>query len=212
MKGRSFRKIAFMAASLAFSLGTGSQAASHDPPSIGKAAERRQLRLAIGDFSLTDQTGAPFGFHNLQGRVVVLAFMYTTCPDVCPLLTANMRVVQQNLEPSERAAVFLLSITTDPEIDSPKVLKSYGARHKVDFSNWSFLTGDQNSLERVWKMFGVKVERKARGLVDHTTLTAVVDQKSTMRLAYSGAAPNPKKVLDDVRDLLGRGDKESLKR
>jgi protein SCO1/2 len=164
---------------------------------------RHQVRLPIEDFSLIDQASGSFKFQALRGKVVLVTFMYTTCPDVCPLLTANMRVLQERLTATERKATFLLSITTDPEVDTPNVLKSYAERYKVDFSNWSFLSGDQKSLERVWKMFGVKVERKARGLVNHTTLTGVVDQKGIMRLAYSDAAPDPKKILHDVRSLLG---------
>jgi protein SCO1/2 len=195
---RQFRLLRLLTVVL---LGVQGQAISHDLPS-GKEGQRRQLRLPIEDFSLTDQTGASFKFHALRGKVVILTFMYTTCPDVCPLLTANMRGVQEKLTPSERKAVYFLSITTDPEVDSPNVLRSYGERHKVDFTNWSFLTGDEKSLQSVWNMFGVKVERKARGLVNHTTLTALVDQKGSMRFGYSGAAPDPKILMEDVRSLL----------
>lgn len=179
----------------------------HDASSslVTKGAPRREVRLPIEDFSLTDQAGRSFRFQALKGRVVLVTFMYTTCPDVCPLLTANMRLAQESLRPSERTAVFFLSITTAPEVDTPSVLKSYGERYKVDFSNWSFVTGDQKSLERVWKIFGVKVERKARGLVNHTTLTGVIDREGVLRFAYYGAAPDPKRILQDVRGLLGQG-------
>ncbi len=163
------------------------------------------MRLAIEDFSLTDQVGGPFRFQTLRGKVVLVTFMYTTCADVCPLLTANMRAVQEKLAPGERKAVYFLSITTDPEVDTPNVLKSYGERYKVDNSNWSFLTGDQKSLERVWKTFGVEVEREARGLINHTTLTGLIDQKGIMRIAYYGAAPDPKRLLTDARSLLSQG-------
>jgi len=74
--------------------------------------------------------------------------------------------------------VFLLSVTTDPEVDRPKVLKSYAERYQAEFSNWSFLTGDVRALTAVWKNFGVKVERKARGLVNHTSLTAVIQSSA----------------------------------
>lgn len=189
---------------LALAPGVHSQAMSHDPPSAGKGAERREVRLPVEDFSLTDQAGRPFRFHGLRGRIVLVTFMYTTCPDVCPLLTAGMRMVQEGLRTKESQSAFLLSITTDPEIDTPEVLKSYAARYKADASNWAFVTGDQKSLERVWKIFGVKVARRARGLVSHTTLTALADRKGVMRFAYYGAAPDHHKILQDMRRLLGR--------
>jgi protein SCO1/2 len=112
--------------------------------------------------------------------------------------------VQSGLTPDERKKVFLLTITTDPEIDSPKVLASYGKRYGADSSNWSFLTGDQAALQKVWKNFGVGVKRQARGLVDHTPLTAVVDRHGKMRVAYVGPAPDAKLVLRDVRGLLAQ--------
>ncbi|MGZ8444226.1 MAG: SCO family protein [Candidatus Binatia bacterium] len=167
-----------------------------------KTVERREVQITIGDFTLVDQNAREFKFGQLAGRVVVVAFAYTTCPDVCPLITAALRQVQSGLTPEERKKVFLLTITTDPEIDSPKVLAGYGKRYGADFTNWSFLSGDQAALQKVWKNFGVGVKRKGRGLVDHTPLTAVVDRQGRMRLAYVGPAPDAKAVLKDVRNFL----------
>lgn len=171
-------------------------------PSPAGEAQRQEVGIPITDFSLTDQSGKRFRLQSLRGKVIVVSFIYTTCPDVCPLITSSLRVVQKELTPEERRSVFLVSITTDPEVDSPKVLKSYAERYKVDFSNWSFLTGDVRALAPVWENFGVKVERKTRGLVNHTSLTAVIDGVGTMRFAYTGASPNHKRVLRDVRSLL----------
>lgn len=181
-----------------------SQAFSHDwrPTTLAKGAQRRDVQVPIPSFTLTDHTGKVFHFESLRGKVVLLAFVYTTCPDVCPLVTASMRSVQRSLEESEQKDVFLLSITTDPEVDSPAVLKSYAQRYQVDFRNWLFLTGDQKSLDPVWKSFGIKVERKARGLVNHTTLTALVDQKGVMRFVYYGTYSDHKSLLRDFRSLV----------
>jgi protein SCO1 len=169
-----------------------------------KLVERRAVVIPINDFTLIDQSSRAFKFSELTGRVVVVAFAYTTCPDVCPLITAGLRQVQSGLAPDERRKVFLLTITTDPEIDSPAILASYAKRYGADSSNWSFLSGDQSTLEKVWKNFGVGVIRRARGLVDHTPLTAVVDRHGKMRLAYIGPIPNVKMVLLDVRNFLAQ--------
>ena len=87
-----------------------------------KSIERRAVEIPIHEFTLQDQNAQEFQFSKLAGRVVVVAFAYTTCPDVCPLITAALRQVQNGLTPAERNRVFLHPITTDPEIDSPKVL------------------------------------------------------------------------------------------
>ncbi len=183
---------------------SGFLAVAHDKPlnSKGKEAVRRQMNFPIEDFSLRDQRGKPFRFHKLRGKLVVLTFVYTTCPDLCPLITSSLRRVQSELSANERKSVFLLSITTDPEIDKPQILKSYAERYGIDFFNWSFLTGEEEELSPVWKAFGVKVQRKARGLVDHTTLTVLVDKNGVMRFAYHGSSPDHDVILGDLRALL----------
>ncbi len=171
-------------------------------PMPPKEATRREVTIPIADFSLTDQAGKAFELQKLRGKVVLVSFIYTSCPDVCPLMTASMRQVQSRLSRNERQSVHFLSITTEPEIDSAKVLKSYGERFKADFSTWSFLTGKKPELVRVWKTFGVNVQRKAPGLVSHTSLTALLDKKGVMRYAYYGSAPDEKKVAQDMRRLI----------
>lgn len=160
--------------------------------------------MPVRNFSLTDQSGRQFRLDSINGKIILIDFAYTTCTDVCPLMTAALRTVQTNLSASERKKVYLLTVTTDPEVDVPKVLAAYAKRYHADLSNWAFLTGDESSLRQVWNNFRVKVNRKARGLVDHTALTAVIDQAGTMRFAYHGAAPDPKVIVQDIRSLLAR--------
>lgn len=179
-----------------------SGAAAHDAQH-GNPAQRSEVRIPIGQFTLTDQSGQRFELASIKGKIILVDFAYTTCPDVCPLMTAAMRTVQTNLNATERKTVYLLTVTTDPEIDIPKVLAAYAKRYHADLTNWAFLTGDPSSLAEVWKRFGVKVVRRARGLVDHTPLTAVIDQSGAMRFAYHGAAPDPKIILRDIRSLAG---------
>src|SRR4029450_10607686 len=121
-------------------------------------------------FVLLDQEGNRFDSTTLRGKVVVLNFIFTTCTDVCPLFTANFAQLQRTLK-NEHANVFLVSVTPDPEVDSPNVLKSYAQRYGEDFQNWAFLTGSESQLKQVWKGFDVRVVKKGRGLVQHTSLT-----------------------------------------
>jgi protein SCO1/2 len=187
-----------------FTLAASGRSWSHDPTAAEKAkgAERREVRIPVEDFTLTDQTSRAFKFQSLRGKVAIVAFAYTTCPDVCPLITAAMRQTQEGLTKDERASTYFVTITTDPEIDTPRVMAGYAKRYGVDTTNWAFLTGDEAALKKIWKNFGVGVQRKARGLIDHTTLTALVDRSGTMRIAYVGTSPDPKAILTDLRKLL----------
>ncbi len=180
---------------------------AHHPASGSKAHEavRRKVNLPIPDFSLTNQRGEPFEFKTLRGKVLLLSFVYTTCPDVCSLVTISMTSVQKGLSEKEQKSVYLLSITTDPEVDKPEVLRSYAERHQVDFTNWSLLTGNAQQLAFVWKAFGIKVLRKARGLVSHTSLTVLMDKEGIVRFTYDGSSPDTKVILKDLRTLLPSG-------
>ncbi len=181
------------------SMGAAAHEAQHDT-----VAQRHEVRISIRNFSLTDQSGRQFELASIKGKIIIADFAYTTCPDVCPLMTAALRTVQTNLSATERKTVYLITVTVDPEVDVPKVLAAYARRYHADLSNWAFLTGDESSLARVWKNFGVKVIRRARGLIDHTALTAVIDESGVMRVAYFGAAPDPKVIVHDIRSLLAR--------
>ena len=191
----------FFLALLAFTMASfGVQTVAHEVQQ--KSVERRAVMIPIDDFNLVDQNSRDFKFSQLTGRVKVVAFAYTTCPDICPLITAALREIQSGLTPEESKNVFLLTITTDPEIDSPSVLAGYGKRYGADFANWAFLSGNPVAMQKVWKNFGVGVNRKARGLVDHTALIALVDRQNKLRVAYVGPAPVARIVLQDVRTLL----------
>lgn len=167
-------------------------------------AERRVMNVAIDDFVLTDQDGRPLEFRKLRGKPLVINFMYTSCPDVCTLLTASLKILRERLTPGEAGSVRFLSITMDPEVDTPEVLKAYSRRRQTDAANWWWLTGKAAELAPVWQEFGVSVKRLDRGLIEHTTLTVVADAEGNMRFAYSGSAPDPDALLEDLR-ALGAG-------
>ncbi len=178
-------------------------AAAHKEDSIlGGRAGRQGVQLAAPDFTLTDQDGQPFSLRSWRGRAVVVTFGFTTCVDVCPLLAANLAVMQRELPPAERTRTGFLLITTDPEHDTPSVLREYGGRFGADFLTWKFLAGTLEELWWVWKGFGVAVKKRGPGQVDHTTLTTLVDREGIRRLNYYGTRWRPHTALRDLRSFL----------
>jgi protein SCO1 len=160
------------------------------------------LNTKAPDFTLLNENSERFDSTKLRGKIVVLDFIYTTCTDVCPLFTANFAQLQQRLTTEHKGNVFFVSITTDPEVDSPKVLKSYAQRYGADFQNWAFLTGSETQLKPVWKSFGIRVIRKGRGIIQHTSLTTVLDQEGIRRFNYFGEKWQLKDLQKDIAGLL----------
>lgn len=175
--------------------------AAHEPSKAKIEVSRRvALNLKTPRFTLIDQEGKPFNSEDkLRGKIVAINFIYTTCSDVCPLFTVEFARLQQALRRQTRHNFFLVSITTDPEIDSPKVLKAYAQRFDADLQNWAFLTGDESRVQDVWKAFGVQVIRKDRGLVQHTNLTTLIDAQGTRRINFLGAQWQ---FSDFLKDML----------
>jgi protein SCO1 len=172
------------------------------PPGAAQSTQVTAPNPKTPEFTLLNQEGARFVSTALRGKIVVLDFIYTTCTDVCPLFTANLAQLQRTLKNENKRNVFFVTITTDPEVDSPKVLKAYGRRYGADFQNWVFLTGTETQLQEVWKSFGIKVTRKGRGLVQHTSLTTVIDQRGMRRFNYFGEKWQTDDVLNDMSTLL----------
>jgi protein SCO1 len=177
-------------------------------PAAGHAAGNINALPKIGpapDFTLTTQEGKRLTLRELRGEVVALTFIYASCTDTCPLLTAKLVGLQSRLAPDFGPKVFFLSITVDPERDTPEALRRHALAHGADLNNWAFLTGTPMQIREVAREYGVYVRKTPRGDVDHTFLTSVVDQRGILRVQYLGARFDPNELLGDIRALLREG-------
>jgi protein SCO1/2 len=165
---------------------------------------RRVVDKPVADFVLTDQLGHRFKWADTRGKIVVVNFIYTKCPDVCPLLSAKFAAMQRSLEEQKQTDYLLVSVTTDPARDNSQTLKSYAALFKADERRWFFLTGSKEALAKVWKEFGVTVRKAPDGEVQHTTLTTVIDRQGVRRVDYYGDKWQEKEVLKDIASLATR--------
>jgi protein SCO1/2 len=189
--------------SLALGALLSSLALAHVPEPVKNALKTASaVNVKAPDFVLVNQDGQRLDSTQLRGKIVVLDFIFTTCTDVCPLFTANLASLQRKLSARYGTDLYFLSITTDPEIDSAKVLKSYALRYGADLANWAFLTGSEPQLKQVWDGFGVRVIRKGRGLIQHTGLTTVIDRRGLRRFNYLGEKWPLKDLENDVLTLL----------
>ena len=172
------------------------------PPKKGGIG-RRESSTPAPSFALVNQSGNPFHFNPAAGKFVLVTFVYTTCPDVCPLFTAKLASMQRMLEQEKRDDYLLLTITTDPARDTPAKMKAYAQAFHADFQRWHFLSGKREALAEVWKDFGVTVKDLGNGQIQHTNLTTLIDPKGIRRVDYYGDKWQEKEILKDIERLRG---------
>ncbi|MFC4304479.1 SCO family protein [Cohnella boryungensis] len=161
------------------------------------------------DFELRDWDGLPVDSGKNKGKVVLLEFMFTSCPDICPLTTYRMAQLQETLKQRELfgTRVQFVSVTFDPERDTPEVLKAYASRMKMDTAGWDVLRGDIGQAEKIASQYDVTVQDLGEGQFVHTvTSLQLIDADQRIRKVYPmGDELNKDEVLADIESLLEEG-------
>ena len=154
------------------------------------------------DFELIAQSGERFSIRDVRGKVVAVGFTYTSCLDTCPLLTAKMVSVQKKLGSQFGSEVFFVTVSMDPEVDRPEVLKAYAQALGSDLRGWAFVTGTEAEIQQVARDYGVFRQKREDGEVDHTLLTSIIDRSGTVRVQYIGMRFDSEEFLHDIKDLM----------
>ena len=153
---------------------------------MAPASAYKGSKLARGpveDFTLVDQNNETYSFDLDSQGVVVASFMFTRCPDVCPVITQSLKTAHAELSEREQDDVTFVSITVDPERDTPDVLAAYAQQHGVE---WPHLTGSSDALEPVWETFGLVVQK---AVIEAHTM-AYQPGESSLTLATSNTTSN----------------------
>lgn len=155
------------------------------------------------DFSLTDPSGKQRTLADFRGKVVVLFFGYTQCPDVCPTTLAALSEVMKTLGPADASRVQVVFVTVDPDRDTPEIMASYVQAFDPSFVG---LSGNAEAIARTAKEFKVLYQKQPGRTpesytVDHSAGTFVFDPQGRLRL-YVGNGQGPDVFVQDIRTLL----------
>lgn len=160
-------------------------------------------------FSLQDSDGRPMKLGDFRGKVVVLHFIYTNCPDVCPLHAEKIAEIQKmmNITPMKDQVQFI-SITTDPKRDSGQVLRYYGDNHGLDPANWTFLTAapgePEDATRKIALSYGLKFVETEDGLQMHGVVTHVIDQDGRLRARFHSLKFQPLNLVIYTNALVNK--------
>ncbi|MCA1574869.1 MAG: SCO family protein [Acidobacteria bacterium] len=160
----------------------------------------------VPDFTLVNQNNQPIRTGQYKGKALLLTFIYTRCPipEYCTLMSNNFSQVDQELkkQPELHEKTRLLSISIDPDYDTPAVLRSYGASHTgrfgdETFSHWAFATGTKEQVKEVAQFFGLQYYPEKDQIL-HGLRTAIIARDGKVHKVYRGNEWKPEEVLQDI--------------
>ena len=182
---------------------TAANALRQDTAGRGRGAYR-EIGESLPDFALYDQDGRVVEARRFRGHDVMLNFIYTRCPiaTMCPAATLRMTEVQRQARAAGIADLQLVSITLDPEHDTPGVLQAYARARGIDTGNFSFLTGPESAIRDLLTQFGVIAEFQD-GLIKHTLATLLIDGQGRIIHRADGSEWTADEFVERMRK--GRG-------
>ncbi len=201
---KSHRLAALLAAAVAFGILAG---CDRQVAIVQQTPPADQLALnywPLADFTLTERTGQPITLADLKGKVWVADFFYSACPGPCPMLSSRLSDLQKALGDDDR--IRLVSISTDPEKDTPEILRQYAEKFQAT-ERWLFLTGSKAAIKSVaFDNFKLPFEVQPPGSpepVIHSTRLILIDQTGTVRGLYEGIGDtDPAHLIRDIRRLV----------
>jgi protein SCO1/2 len=165
----------------------------------------------VPDYGLVNQDGKAIKLHNYRGKVLLVTFVYTRCPmpDQCNLMSENFANIDRELQkqPNLYEKTHLLSVSFDPDYDTPAVLRSYGAAQSgrysdEHFQHWEFASGSKDQIKGVAQFFGLRYFDENDQII-HSLRTAVITPEGKIYKVYRGNEWKPDEVLKDVKEVLG---------
>jgi len=164
----------------------------------------------VPDYTLVNQDEKDIRLHNYRGKALLITFIYTRCPlpEYCDLMSNNFAAVNQQLEqqPDVYSKIHLMSITIDPEYDTPKVLRSYGAAHtekyqEEKFDHWEFATGTKDQIKGVSQFFGLRYFQGTDQIL-HNLSTVLIGTDGKVVRVWSDNKWKPEEVVAEMQKAV----------
>ena len=172
---------------------------------LAAPADRLAVIQSAPDFELRDQDDKLVRFSSYRGQVVVVSFIFTTCNGTCPATTH--RVANLRLECGRRSdlrdQVRFVSISLDPQRDTPAQLRGYRRLYEIDGHDWAFLTGPPKDVQIVLAAWGMWAKPAPNGQLDHPSRVYLVDPRGRVREIYNLDFFRQPYVLEDIKALIG---------
>lgn len=191
------RRAALLACSTTLALaGATAALAAKAPPFVGPRIAHPSV---TPDFALRDQSGKLVRLSALRGKVVVLTFLYTHCPDLCPLTAVHLQAAVDRLG-ARRTGVSVLAVSVDPEGDTAAAVRRFVRVHRLG-AQFHYLTASRRALTPIWRAYNVTSVKVGGADPDHTLYVLLLDRSGKSRVLFDAQAL-PAAIAHDLRLLL----------
>jgi protein SCO1 len=170
--------------------------------------EKLPVEGSFPDTALTDHNGREFHFSELDGKVVLVSYIFTNCPDICHIIGNKINILKVKLEDKGYGdRVAYVSISIDPQNDTPEKLKMHAQHMNFDMSNWYFVTGSIGSVYKLIAEAGIfpmreEAQNNLGYVMIHRDRVSLVDKKGHIRKHYKGTTFDYDEVTKDIKSLL----------
>ena len=173
-------------------------------PAASSGFELLRPGEAVPDVPMLDQDGRKTSISALKGQTVVLTFIYTQCPlpTFCPLMDRHFVTIQDRLKGDPTLSkVHLATVSFDPVIDTPPVLKKHAQQLGADLTRWTFFTGDRDDIDKFASRFGVTIARDTSDPknITHNLRTVIIDPEGKLKKTYTGNEWSPDQIIADLK-------------
>ncbi len=160
----------------------------------------------VPEFTLLERSGEPFGSADLQGRIWIANFIFTSCSGICPIMTGHMSELQKKLLKAGLSTVKLVSFSVDPEVDTPEVLSRFAQKYGAQTGMWYFLTGRNDLIQELAGqgfMLSASGDVYPREPIIHSNQFVLVDAARRIRKYYVGTdSTSVQQIMRDVKNLI----------
>lgn len=154
----------------------------------------------------TRQDGVDVAIGSLSGKPVIAAMVYTSCPDMCPAIVADMMWIERHLPPDAAGQVQFALFSFDAAGDTPARLKAYADEHALDLGRWSLYHGDEDAVRELAAALGVSYRPDGQGGFDHAAVISLLDDKGEIVYQQRGTEARSEELLAKVSGIIGAED------
>lgn len=153
------------------------------------------------DYKFTNELGQAVSFHDFRGQALAVTFFYTRCPlpEYCPRLSKNFQAASQKLKATANAPTnwHFISVSFDPQADTPQILKSYGEMYKYDPAHWSFFTGPQDKIAALARGSGISYETDG-ATINHNFRTLIIDPEGHLQMVFPVSGDLSDQIVSEI--------------